>query len=270
MNTIIYSDSISSITTTSKSINISFGSSHNNKQKKKEISIPIDDIDNFIDFMNINTYICHYCKKNTIKTLNNYCINCMDYIIHNKKFKQIINNMFIYVDKYKISCTYQLKKYIKKYSRIEYNYESNQENITFQIKKHIIVYILKHLLDITIKKKVYDLHICINKCHNILYSDNTIMWLSIKDNELNRSSMIDSGSYYTYHDIYIFKNNIYIILKYKLINSDIYNICFIESNMDIPDIDDIKYVRYKMNGYNCMINCLLVHIYIYCIKINVF
>lgn len=269
MNTIIYSDSISSILNTTESIDISFGSSdNNNKPKKKEISIPIDNIDNFINFINIIKSKCYHCKNNTIQILNNYCIDCIDYTVHTNKFKKIINNMFVWVDKYKTCCIYQLKKYIKRYSQLNYKYETNQENITFQIKKHIIIYILKQLLNITLKNKVYELYVCINKCNDILYSNNTITWLSIKDNELNRPSMIECGSYYTYQNIYIFKNSIYIILKYRLLNGNIYNVCFLNNNRCIPNIDGIKYVRYKIDGYNCMINCLLIHVYIYCIKMN--
>ena len=267
MNTVVYSDSVSSITTTSESVDISFGSS-NNKKPKKEIAIPVDSIDDFIQFMNIDSCICYHCKIETIKIFNGCCIDCLEYTDHKKKFKKILENMFVCVDKHKISCRYQLKKYIKKYSKKDIKYNSNQDNITFQIKKHIIVYILKQLLQITRKNKVYVLQVYINKCIDILYSNNTMLWLSIKNHELNRPSMIENDTYFSYHNIYIFKNNIYVILQYKLINDDIYNVCFVGNNIYVPSIDNVKMLCYDVNGYSCMVNCLLIHVYVYCIKIN--
>ena len=68
-------------------------------------------------------------------------------------------------------------------------------------------------------------------CYNILYSDNTILWLSIKDQELNKKSMIDNDTYFKFYKIYIIKNNIYVVLQYKLINDDIYNLCFVGNNI---------------------------------------
>lgn len=267
MNTIIYSDSISSITSTQDNIDISFGSS-NNKKPKKDIAIPVDNINEFIEFMNVNKYTCLQCKTYTIKTFNNYCINCLEYITHDKKFKEIIHNMFICVDKHKINCRYQIKKYIKRYSKIEIQSISNHDNITFQIKKHIIVYILKQLLQISRKNKVYVLQVYINKCIDILYSDNTILWLSVKEQELNRQSMIDNDTYFRFYQVYIIKNNIYVVFKYLKLNGKICNVCFINDNIYIPQLDNVSILTYKNKGYKYMVNCLLVHIYTYCIMIH--
>ena len=95
-----------------------------------------------------------------------------------------------------------------------------------------------------------------------------MLWLSIKNHELNRPSMIENDTYFSYHNIYIFKNNIYVILQYKLINDDIYNVCFVGNNIYVPSIDNVKMLCYDVNGYSCMVNCLLIHVYVYCIKIN--
>ena len=95
-----------------------------------------------------------------------------------------------------------------------------------------------------------------------------MLWLSVKDRELNRQSMINNDTYFSYHNIYIFKNNIYVILQYKLINDDIYNVCFVGNNIYVPSIDNVKMLCYVVNGYSCMVNCLLIHMYVYCIKIN--
>lgn len=267
MDLIIYSDSVSSIMDPADSIDISFGSS-SNKISKKPLAMPVDSINEFIKFMNIDRYICSQCDTKTIKTFNSYCIDCSDYNIHNNKFKKIINNMFVCVDKYKNSCRYQLNKYIKRYSNIDIKYSSIQDNITFQIKKHIIVYILKQLLQITRKNKVYVLLVCIDKCYNILCSDNTVLWLSIKDQDINRQSMINNMTYFSFHKVFIIKNNIYVVLKYKKIDGYIYNVCFINDNIYIPKLDDVSILIYKKKGYNCSINCLLVHLYIYCINVN--
>ena len=42
-------------------------------------------------------------------------------------------------------------------------------------------------------------------------------------------------------------------------------------DLDIEEstsIDNVKMLCYVVNGYSCMVNSLLIHMYVYCIKIN--